>query len=93
MISSVDYKKMKNHSVKLERYENKKRVKITINPQLTSEVGNHFFLSLDIHKDSFGLADYGANRQCSITVMKKSSEDLSSKYLLYNFSQNLFCFS
>ncbi len=76
MISSIDYKPMKNQVVKFERFEYKKPVQLTVNPQLSTEIGNHFFLSFDIHKDSTSLADYGVNRQCSITVRRKNSRVL-----------------
>ena len=73
MITNLDFKPLKNYKVKFEAYEYKKSLILKVNPQLSSEVGNHFFVNMDIHKDSIGLAKFGINRQCSILVRKKNS--------------------
>lgn len=74
MTAPQDFKPLENYLVKFNPYEYKKVVSLVVNPQLSFEMGNNFFINMEIHRDSVNLADFGASNYCTVIVLKKNSK-------------------
>jgi hypothetical protein len=68
MLANEDFKAMNNYEIIFKPGESSIKISLLISAQMSSQIGNNFFIYLSLHENSFNLACLGLINYCMVMV-------------------------
>jgi len=74
MFAHQDFKSLNNYEVKFKPGEDSIKIQLLISAQMSSQVGNYFYIHMKIHEKSLNLANLGHISYCMIAVDNEQTQ-------------------
>lgn len=83
MLANQDYKALNNHEIKFEPGESFLKISLLISAQMSTQIGNNFFINMKIHEKSLNLVKLGHVNYCMVVVHNDQNENGNFKTELH----------